>query len=73
MLGVGGMVLQFSPKAKNVVVDGASARIVVVSPDLIEQFVARHHPLSVLDEKLQRLVLFCGFSLSFLKPAGVPW
>jgi hypothetical protein len=50
---IGGVRLKSLPKTENVVVDGASGGIVLVSPDLIEKFFARKNSPGRRGEELQ--------------------
>jgi len=46
---------KFLTESQNVVVDGASAGIVLVTPHLVEQFVSRNDASRILREVFQRL------------------
>jgi hypothetical protein len=48
-----GVALQFLPQLQNMVVHGAGAGIILVSPDLVEQFIARNGPSRILNEVFQ--------------------
>src|SRR5450755_1895429 len=50
-----GIPLQFLPEFQDVVVHGTGRRIVLISPDLVEEFVAADDPIGILHQKLERL------------------
>src|SRR5690242_13880941 len=66
MYWVGGVFLQLLTQFQDVVVDGSGRGVIVVSPNLVQQFIARDNPLRVLQQEFQRLeLLSCkGNSLS---------
>src|SRR5215472_2117804 len=52
---IGRFFLQFLPKLQDMVVNGPGGRIIVISPDLVEQFVASNDALGILHHELQGL------------------
>jgi len=52
--------LQFLSEPHHVVVHRARARVVLVPPDFIEEFVPRDRALSVLGQELECLEFLCG-------------
>src|SRR5215469_7604180 len=58
--------LQFLSQLQNMIVYSAGGRIVLISPNLIQKFFARDHPLGVLHKKLKyfKLLGSHGNSLS---------
>jgi hypothetical protein len=60
--GKGRFWLQFLAQAQNVVVDRASTRITLVSPDFIEKFIPGDYSSSILEE--------IGKSLELLEREG---
>ena len=43
--------LQLLPQPANVIINGSSGGIVVVSPDLVQELISREHSFRVLSEK----------------------
>src|SRR5438128_3248519 len=60
MYRVGGIALQFLAQFEDVIVHGAGRRIVVVSPDLVQQFIASDDALGILHHEFQRLKFLSG-------------
>src|SRR5579862_628029 len=58
--------LQFLPEFQNVVVHGTGRRIVLISPDFVQEFVAADDPIGILHQKLERLEFLA------VKTTGVP-
>ena len=52
--------LQFLPKFKYMVIDGTGGRIVLITPDFIQQFVAADYPVGILHQKLESLEFLRG-------------
>src|SRR5215470_382891 len=50
---------EFLTKPQNMVVDRSGARVVLVAPHLIEQFVARNHSSRILNQIFESLKLHC--------------
>src|SRR5215469_15860882 len=57
MLRIGWIALQLLSQLENLIVDRARRRITVVSPDLVQKFIAAQDSLRILSEKLQELEL----------------
>jgi len=55
MLGVGGLDFQFLAQLQNVVVHGTAARIIVIAPCSIQQFVPRYRPPGVREKESESL------------------
>ena len=55
VLGPGGLYFQFLAQFQHVVVHGATARIVVVAPCSIQQFVPRYRPPGVREKESESL------------------
>jgi hypothetical protein len=68
----GGVAFQFLAKLEDVVVDGAGRRIILVSPDFVQQFVAANHAVGVLHEKLQSLEFLRGQDYNFAVSLSLP-
>ena len=69
---VPGVSLQLLPKLQNVVVHRARRRIVLITPDFIQQLIARDHPLGILQKKFQRLEFLRGHSHRFRRHGRLP-
>src|SRR5580704_10744677 len=52
--------LQLLAQLQNLVIDGSSCRIEVVSPNLVQQDVTREHALGIIGKELQELELMRG-------------
>src|SRR5580698_4954103 len=57
---VRGISLQLLSQLQNVIINRTSGGVVLISPDLIQQFVARNDTFRVLRQKFQRLKLLRG-------------
>src|ERR1051325_4685395 len=57
---MGWIFLQLLPQLQNMIVDGASGRIALVSPNLVEELLAGDYPILVLNEESQNLELLGG-------------
>src|SRR5215831_471381 len=55
MYRAGWISLQFLAEFQDVIVDGPGRRIILVAPNLVQQFIAADDPLGVLHQKLKRL------------------
>ena len=60
MYGFRGILFEFLTQPQNMAVDGACARIVFVTPDLIQQLVARNDQPRVLNQVSQGLEFHVG-------------
>src|SRR5215831_2747751 len=49
--------LQFLPQTQNVIVDRSGARIIVISPNLVQEIVSRNCPVWIRDKVLQHFEL----------------
>src|SRR5436309_182815 len=58
--GTGGILLQLLPKLQDVIIHCSGGRIILVTPDFIQQFVPADDPVCVLDEKLESLKFLSG-------------
>jgi len=56
----GWILLQFLAEFQNVIVDGPGRRIILVSPNLVQQFVTADDPFGVLHQELKRLEFLGG-------------
>src|SRR5579871_5313048 len=55
-----GIFLQLLAEFENVIVHGPSRRIILISPNFVQQLVAADHPVGVLHQKLKGLELLGG-------------
>jgi hypothetical protein len=55
-----GVFLQFLAQFEDVIIHGAGGWVIVVSPDLVEKFIARDYALGILDHEFQRLEFLGG-------------
>ena len=62
MTGIGWVKLQFLPKFEDLIVDAARGGVVVVTPDISEQFFAGNDSLCVLEEEAKKLEFVSGQS-----------
>ena len=51
--------LQFLAEFKNVVIDSARRRIVLIAPDFVEQLIAADDAVGILHQKLKRFEFLC--------------
>ncbi len=56
----GEIALQFLANSKNIIVNGACGRIILISPHFFQQFVAADHAIRILHQKLQGLEFLRG-------------
>lgn len=60
MYGAGRVFLQFLAKFENVVINRAGGRIVLITPDFVEQFVSANDAIGILHQELEGLELLRG-------------
>ena len=62
---IGGVFFQLLPQFQDVIVHGTGGRIVVISPNFVQQFVASDDALWILHHELQRFEFLSGKRCDF--------
>ena len=60
MYGIVGLRFELQAELPDVIVNGSSGRVVLVTPDFVQKFGAGNHPPGILDKKFQKLELVRG-------------
>src|SRR5215467_7679244 len=59
MDGVVGFRFQFQAKLPDMIVNGSSRRIILITPNFVQELRARNHPAGILDEEFEKLEFMC--------------